>query len=276
MKRGSVATVVNFSGVGLHSGKKINIRLVPAKSGDGIFFKRVDITDRDNIVRVDFKNVSETMFSTLMSNPAGVKVCTTEHLLAALWCEGITDLEIQINGEEVPTMDGASQFFVLGLKSTPKITFSQDLPLLTVEKTITVGDEKAYITASPSDEFIIEASINFACKEVGQQTLTFNATNRESFISQISHAKTFALKKDYDHLKSIGYAQGGDVINGLLLEEDKIFNKQSLTLPDDFVRHKILDFIGDLYTSLRNPKGHFKLYRSGHKLNNLLLQSLIG
>jgi UDP-3-O-[3-hydroxymyristoyl] N-acetylglucosamine deacetylase len=149
--------------------------------------------------------------------------------------------------------------------------------LLTVQNDVFVGDEKSSITAKPplyQGQFMIEFEIDFDCKQVGFQKFVFEPSNGDCFASQIAHAKTFALKKDYDYLKSIGYALGGRLSNGILLESDKIHNPEYLTYKDDFVRHKILDFIGDLYTSGHLFSGRFFCKKSGHKLSNILLKSL--
>ncbi len=272
--RATLRDQVAFSGKALHSGVDVSITINPLHDCTGIFFRRTDVTDKHNIIEANFKNVSDLTFNTSIKNDSGVEVSTTEHLMAALWCYGITDCIIDINNKELPTLDGASKAFLFGLKTCEKVFFTQTMPAITISETFVVEHKDTHIKVEPYNGLCVDFTIDFACKEVGVQRYIFDQANGDCFESDIAHAKTFALKKDYDYLKSIGYAQGGDENNGILMTEDEVVNKSAMMFKDDFVRHKILDFIGDLYTSGHLFNAKFTCYKSGHALTNQLLKKI--
>jgi len=272
--RATLRDSVAFSGKALHSGVDVSITINPLHDGTGIFFRRTDIADKDNMIKANFKNVSDLTFNTSIKNEAGVEVATTEHLMAALWYYGITDCIIDINNRELPTLDGASKAFLFGLKTCEKVFFTKIMPIITISDSFAVEHKDTYIKAEPYNGLCVDFTIDFACKEVGVQRYIFDQAKGDCFESDIAHAKTFALKKDYDYLKTIGYAQGGDENNGILMTEEEVVNKSAMTFKDDFVRHKILDFIGDIYTSGHLFNAKFTCYKSGHALTNQLLKKI--
>lgn len=274
----TILNPVRFSGLGLHSGKSVLMTVKPSQQNTGIIFIRTDVLDdAKNSIKINYNNVTDLTFNTTISNEFGVEVSTVEHLLAALYSLKITDCIVEIDSKETPIMDGSSLIFLNGLKTTMIDEFEDKIPLAVIKKDIKVVDNQSSIEAKTplyKDQFYIEFEIDFDCKEVGFQKFIFEPSKGDSFGSEISHAKTFALKSDYDYLQSIGYAKGGRLDNGILLEKEKIHNPQALTFKDDFVRHKILDFLGDLYTSGHLFSGRFYCKKSGHKLSNILLKTL--
>ncbi len=271
--RATIASSVKFNGKALHSGKNVSIEIKPSNKG-GIIFKRVDITDKNNEITAHFNNVSDLTFNTSIQNDVGVVVSTTEHLMAALWCCGISDCIVEIDEQELPTLDGASKTFLFGLKTVEKVLLTDLVPQCNILEFLEIKLKDTFIKVEPYSGLCIDFIIDFSCKEVGIQRYVFDTSRGDCFESDISHAKTFALKKDYDYLKTIGYAQGGDEYNAILLDEDDIVNKSAITFADDFVRHKVLDFIGDIYTSGYLFNAKFTCYKSGHALTNQMLKQI--
>lgn len=281
-KCSTIKSPLTFCGKGLHSGLDVVLTLKSAKCGEGIVFVRTDVSaEKNNKIHCNFNNVTDLTFNTTISNADGISVSTVEHLLAALWSAQISDCLIEINNQEAPIMDGSSLIFLNGLKTAATTifdaSFDAPMPLATIEAEVFVSEKDSSITALPplyQGQLLIDFEIDFKCKQVGAQRFVFEPSMGDSFGSEIAHAKTFALKKDYDYLRSIGYAKGGEESNGILLETEKIFNPQYLTYANDFVRHKILDLLGDFYTSGHLFSGRFICKKSGHKLTNTFLKTL--
>ena len=259
-------------GIGLHSGKDVELKLEPAEVDDGIKFIRVD-SKKNNIIEAIWSNVSETILSTTISNAHGLKISTIEHLMSALSGLHIDNLNIYINAAEVPIMDGSSRPFVdmiekIGIKKQNK-----KRKFLNVKKIIEVSINNSSVKIIPNNQFSIDFEIDFPSQLVSKQSCQLQLING-NYKTDIAAARTFGFEKEVEHLRSNGLALGGSLDNAVVVGENEILNKDGLRYTDEFVRHKILDSIGDLYLAGSPIIGYFYGNKSGHYLNNQLLKKL--
>ncbi|HJK87376.1 MAG TPA: UDP-3-O-acyl-N-acetylglucosamine deacetylase [Candidatus Megaira endosymbiont of Hartmannula sinica] len=288
----TIAGPVSCYGIGLHMGVKTQVTFRPAPSNFGIKFIRTDIKDINNVIDALYSNVTETNLSTTISNNSGVYVSTIEHLMAAVWGSGIDNLIIEIDNKEVPIMDGSSKSFSFLLDFTGKKYLSQAKNQIKILKEIEVSHNDSYIHARPLNNKFnkkhlytkIDLSIDFDNKVIGKQHLAFEMNNM-NFVSQISNARTFGFIKDIDYLRKQGLAKGASLENAIAIDEkDRILNKEGLRFNDEFVRHKMLDLIGDLKLasscvknqiySINDIIADIKASKTSHYLNNLFLRKL--
>jgi UDP-3-O-[3-hydroxymyristoyl] N-acetylglucosamine deacetylase len=262
----------SLNGVGLHSGKRVSISVQPAKENNGIKFIRTDIKN-NNIIDAIWSNVSSTNFCTTISNDYGISVSTIEHLMSALSGMHIDNANILIDNVEVPIMDGSSLPFVKFFEKNGIITQEIDRQIILVKKEIKVSYKDSYAKIIPNNEFSIDFEIDFDSDLINKQACQLQLING-NYISDISSARTFGFEKDVNRLRANGLALGGSLDNAVVVGENNILNTGGLRYDDEFVRHKILDSIGDLYLAGNPILGHFYGYKSGHFLNNLLLQKL--
>ncbi len=261
------------TGVGLHSGQNVRMTLDPADADTGIEFRRVDVDESVSVVKASFDSVGETMLGTTIANEAGTSVSTIEHLMAALAGLGVDNLIVELDGPEVPIMDGSSKTFVslvecAGIKSLPKTR--KFIKILTP---IIVEDAEKRAELHPADGFTADFEIDFDCPVIRRQRYSFDLSS-ETFKEELSQARTFGYLKDVEQLRSIGLAQGGALENTIVIDGESILNEDGLRFSDEFVRHKVLDAIGDLYLAGAPIIGHFVGIRSGHGLNNAVLRAL--
>ena len=259
-------------GIGLHSGKEVELKLEPAEVDNGIKFIRVD-SKKNNIIEAIWSNVSETLLSTTIANEYGLKISTIEHLMSALSGLHIDNLNIYINTAEVPIMDGSSRPFVdmiekIGIKKQNK-----KRKFLNVKKIIEVSNNNSSVKIIPNNQFSIDFEIDFPSQLVSRQSCQLQLING-NYKTDIAAARTFGFEKDVEHLRSNGLALGGSLDNAVVVGENEILNKDGLRYTDEFVRHKILDSIGDLYLAGAPILGYFYGNKSGHYLNNQLLRKL--
>jgi UDP-3-O-[3-hydroxymyristoyl] N-acetylglucosamine deacetylase len=264
---------ISCNGVGLHSGSTVTMTLHPAPCDSGIIFKRTDVEPEKQIIRANYKNVTETNLGTTLTNEFGVKISTIEHLMAAIWGCGIDNLIIEINANEAPIMDGSSKPLVF-LIECAGINI-QDAPRRFVEilKTVRVEEKDKFIEVKPANEFGLELDIDFDSAHIGEQKFSYNQSNI-SFKNDISRARTFGFKHEIDYLHSIGLAKGGTLDNAILVGEEGIINEGKLRYENEFARHKALDFIGDIYLAGHYILGHFTAFKPGHGINNKILQKI--
>ena len=248
--------------------------LQPASAGSGIRFVRSDITDRDNRIAARADAVSEVRLGTTLRNEAGVTIATVEHLMAALAGLGVDDAVIEVDGSEIPVMDGSSAPFVelieqVGLKS-------QSVPRRAIQvlRPVTVEDDARRARFLPALKPMIDIEIAFEHQAVGRQACVFDITP-EIFSADIARARTFGFKKDYDALLAAGLARGGSMDNAVVLDETGIANPEGLRFKDEFVRHKALDAVGDLYLAGAPIIGCYSAERPGHAVNNAALRALL-
>lgn len=262
---------ISCYGIGVHSGERVNLTLKPAKKNTGIIFVRTDIHDKDNTIKADFSNVSETLLSTTIQNSSKVKVSTIEHLMAAIWGCGIDNLIVELDGPEVPIMDGSSKPYVFMIECADKLTLDAPRRFIKIKKDIVVENGGAECFVNPSNNFSITMEIDFADKIIGYQQFEFNS--EKCFKEEIACARTFGFLRDVEYLQSKGLAKGASLNNAIGIENDRILNHDGLRFEDEFVRHKLLDAIGDFNTA-GFIIGHFSGSKSGHLLNNLLLRHI--
>ncbi|HDR14737.1 MAG TPA: UDP-3-O-acyl-N-acetylglucosamine deacetylase [Desulfobacteraceae bacterium] len=260
---------VGCTGVGLHSGERVHLTIKPAASNTGIRFVRTDLPDRPS-VRACFENVVDTTLATTLG-VNGCRVCTVEHVLAALFGLGIDNAVIELDGAEVPIMDGSAAPFVFLLKSAGILQQSAPKNFIVIRKPFKVDDGARSVEIHPSRELKITYTIEFDHPLVRSQHFSLNFSGKD-FVREISKARTFGFLKDVQMLKDNGFAKGGSLDNAVVIDDNHVLNEDGLRYKDEFVRHKILDFIGDLSVLGCPVIGHFVVNKSGHFLNHLMLR----
>ena len=268
----TISKKINISGIGLHSGTKVNMKLNPAPVDYGIKFIRTDIKE-NNIIEALWSNVTNTTLSTTISNQFGVSVSTIEHLMSALSGLHVDNIKIEIDGPELPIMDGSSKEFVNIIEKCSINELNKKRKILKIKKEITVQNKDSWIKLKPNNQFSIDFEIDFPNQLISKQSCQLQLING-NYKSDIASARTFGFEKDVDKLRSNGLALGGSLNNAVVIGEEKILNKEGLRFKDEFVRHKILDCIGDLYLAGAPIQGFFYGNKSGHYLNNQILRSL--
>lgn len=271
VKQRTLKTSINCSGVALHSGSKVSMTLFPADVDSGIVFKRTDIAGRGAEIPARWDRVVDTRMCTTLGNEDGVTIGTVEHLMAALAGCGIDNARIELNGSEIPIMDGSSQPFVFLVDCAGVI--EQDAPrrVIRVLKTISVNDGAARL--SPGSHLSLDFEIDFDNAIVSKQTLSVGVVNG-SFAKELARARTFGFLHEVEALRAAGLAKGGSLDNAVVVSGDCVLNEGGLRYEDEFVRHKVLDAIGDLYLSGAPIIGKFQGICSGHSTNNALLHAL--
>lgn len=273
----TLSTAITTQGVGLHSGKTVTLTLRPAPVGTGVIFVRTDLDNAQ--IPMQATLVSDTvMSSNLVLGEA--RVGTVEHLLSAVATYGLDNLYVEVDAPEIPIMDGSAVEFLALIEKAG--VAEQDAPKefikLTKEITVVDGDKWAKITpnVSESDGFLMDFEIDFehpVIKATEQTTmLDFNTAN---FIREVGQARTFGFLKDLEYLRSHNLALGGSLDNAVVLDDEGVMNEGGLRYPNEFVRHKVLDAVGDLYVIGRPLLGHFSAYKSGHALNNALIRAIL-
>jgi len=269
----TLKTSINCSGVALHSGLKVSMTLFPADANSGIVFKRIDIAGRGAEIPARWDHVVDTRMCTTLGNDDGVTIGTVEHLMAALAGCGVDNARIELNGPEVPIMDGSSQPFVFLVDCAGVV--DQDTPrrVIRVLKSISVDDGAARL--SPGSHLSLDFEIDFDNELVSKQTLSVGVVNG-SFAKELARARTFGFLHEVEALRAAGLAKGGSLDNAVVVSGDSVLNEGGLRYDDEFVRHKVLDAIGDLYLSGAPIIGNFQGVCSGHATNNALLHALFG
>ncbi|MFC1533823.1 UDP-3-O-acyl-N-acetylglucosamine deacetylase [Thermodesulfobacteriota bacterium] len=271
-KQRTVRDNVSCTGIGLHSGEKARLTIKPAPPDSGIKFIRKDLSGH-RVINVHFENVVNTHMSTTIGIN-GNKVSTIEHLMAAFFGFGIDNAIVEIDGPEVPIMDGSSAPFIFLLKSVGIKELKKPKQFIVIKKTIKIQEGNRSIRIDPSKELKISFTIDFHHPLINNQKYELSFSGRD-FINEISRARTFGFLKDIQTLKEAGLAKGGSLDNAIVVDNFRILNEDGLRYKDEFVRHKILDFIGDLAIIGSPIIGHFQVHKSGHSLNQAMLKKLI-
>lgn len=274
MYRQTLAAPAVCAGIGLHTGERVRLALQPATAGSGIVFVRSDITDTDNRIVVSPAAVTAVRLGTTISNDSGVSVSTVEHLMAALAGLGVDDVVIEIDGPELPVMDGSSQPFVELLEQVGLVEHAVPRRAIQVLKPIVIEDEDRRASFLPAVKPIIEVDIQFEHAAVGRQSCMFEV-EPAIFSDDIAAARTFGFRKDYEALLEAGLARGGSMDNAVVLNDAGIENPEGLRFDDEFVRHKALDALGDLYLAGAPIIGRYYANRPGHGINNQALRALM-
>ena len=268
----TIKNTVNFSGIGLHNGKITNFSVKPAEPNSGIVFKRIDLND-NNIIYPNFSNVSNTSLNTTISNENGVKVSTIEHLMGALFGLGIDNALIEIDNDEVPILDGsAKQFIEKIVKSGLKVS-EAPIKIIKINKKILFKEGKRFISIEPSKlNLEIDFNLEYQNNIIGNQRNRINVY--EDDLTDIFNSRTFCLYEDIEKIKKNGLAKGGSLDNAIVVKDNEIVNDHGLRNPLEFVNHKILDCIGDLYTSGYRMVASVRCSQGGHYLTNKLLRKV--
>ena len=263
---------ITCTSIGLHTGRKINMTIKPAAVDSGIVFVRKDLSTH-NFIKADLHSVSDTHLATTIGNN-GARVSTVEHLLSAFSGMGLDNAIVEVDAPEIPIMDGSALPFVKLLKNVGTRVQGKGKSLLVIQKAVSVSDGEGEAMLLPSPEFKITYKIDFQHPLICEQTYHV-AFSDIAYEQEICAARTFGFLKDVEYMQAKGLALGGSLKNAVVLTDKKIVNKEGLRFPDEFVKHKILDAIGDLSLLGMPIIGHFVAYKSGHKLNNLLLKELL-
>lgn len=273
IRQRTLKSSISCNGVGLHSGTRVTMTLHPGAPDSGIVFRRTDIAGNGAVIPALWANVSDTRMNTCISNEAGVSVRTIEHLMSALAGMQIDNAAIDISGPEVPVMDGSAAPFLFLIECAGVV--EQDSPRRAIKilkrVTVTEGDKMAVLT--PSSGFSLRFEIDFDSAAIARQEC-FVTLSAGSFKSEIARARTFGFEHEVTQLRAAGLARGGSLNNAVVISGDKVMNEDGLRYEDEFVRHKVLDAIGDLYLAGAPILGHFDGVRSGHALNNRLLREV--
>src|SRR5260221_1466421 len=269
----TIKNPIHCRGVGLHSGVKAAMTLHPAAPGSGIVFRRTDAGGAGAEIAATWQNVVESAVCTPLSSGEGITIGTVEHLMAALAGAEIDNVLVELDGPEVPIMDGSAAPFVFLIECAGIV--EQDAPrrAIRILKTVTVEDGEKSASLMPDDGFSMSFEIDFASRAISRQDLSI-VFDSDSFKSEISRARTFGLLHEVDRLRAAGLVRGGSLDNSVVVSGDTILNEGGLRYADEFVRHKLLDSLGDLYLAGAPIIGHFRGLRSGHLLNRKLLEAL--
>ena len=272
LKQKTIKNTIKLSGVGLHSGKKVNLKLVPQKPNTGIYFKRTDLSS-NNIIYPSVFNVSSASYCTKISNEYGVSVSTIEHLMAALYGKGVDNLLIEMDSEEVPILDGSSKNFVEAIELADLEISDQPIKIITIDKEVVYEEGGKSISFKPSKISLeIDFEINFKNELINTQKNNINIYMDD--LSDMYNSRTFCLYEDIEKLKNLNLAKGGSLDNAIVVKQNKILNKEKLRNEKEFVNHKILDCIGDLFLSGHKILGKVVCSQGGHKLTNELLRKV--
>lgn len=274
IKQRTLKNAIRATGVGLHTGQKIYLTLLPAPADTGIVFRRVDLTPPVEI-QAKAENVGETTLSTTLVN-GDVKVSTVEHLLAAMAGLGIDNAIVEVSAPEVPIMDGSAGPFVFLIQSAGIQEQAAAKKFIRIKKPVVVQEGDKTASFLPFEGFKVTFSIDFDHPvfqgKVLKTSVDFSST---SFVKEVSRARTFGFMHEIEYLRSKGLAKGGSIDNAIVVDEYRILNEDGLRYEDEFVKHKVLDAIGDLYLLGNSLIGEFKAHKSGHALNNRSLRQLI-
>ena len=266
------------AGVGLHTGERVKLALKPAPIDTGIVFIRSDITDKNNVIPALATNVTTTQLGTTLANEHGVTVSTVEHLMAACAGVGLDNLIIEIDGPEAPIMDGSSALYCRLLLQTGLTDQSAPKRRLRILKPVEIEAGGSRLSFKPADErgapFELRVRIDFSNQVIGEQLYTFQLTPG-AFVEQLAFARTFGFAQDVEKLHAMGLARGASMENAVVLDGDTILNPEGLRVEDEFVRHKILDAIGDLHLAGGYIEGVFEGDKPGHAVNNQLVLELL-
>ncbi|WP_207062645.1 UDP-3-O-acyl-N-acetylglucosamine deacetylase [Motiliproteus sp. SC1-56] len=274
IKQRTLKNAIKATGVGLHTGEKVYLTLKPAPVDTGIVFRRVDL---DPVVEIPAwaENVGDTTMSTNLSN-GEVRIATVEHLLSAMAGLGIDNAYVELNAEEVPIMDGSAAPFVFLIQSAGIREQEAAKQFIRIKRKVEIEHEGKKASFEPFDGFKVSFTIEFdhpVFRDRNKQCcLDFSST---SFVKEVSRARTFGFMRDIEHLRAQNLALGGSMDNAIVVDDYRVLNEDGLRYDDEFVKHKVLDAVGDLYLLGKSLIGEFKGYKSGHYLNNLLLRELL-
>jgi len=265
---------IEFEGVGLHNGIKVNLCIKPAEANTGIKFKRIDVDSDKNIIEANYKNVNSPILCTKIKNSYGVSVSTIEHLMAAFYIEGIDNALVEIDAPEVPIMDGSAFDFVEAIRSYGSQDQKYSKKFIKVLKKVEMKNGPKYISIEPlAKDLVIDFEIVYKNPLIRTRRKKFKLSDGD--LTSIYNSKTFCLYEDIDQIRRQGLAKGGSLENAIVVKDNKILNDDGLRYRDEFINHKILDCLGDLMLSGYRIFGHLKTSQGGHQLTNALLKEFL-
>ena len=268
----TISKKISFQGIGVHTGEKVRVNILPSEANTGIVFKRIDLTE-NNLIIPRYNNVIDTTLCTTISNDHGVKVSTIEHLMGAFYGIGIDNALVEINSQEVPILDGSAKEFVDGIKNVGLAFSDQPIKIIKINKNIEIHDGEKFISINKSN---VSGDIEFQIKY--NNDLINNQKNKinifEDDLSNIFSSRTFCLFEDIEKLKKLNLGKGGSLENAVVIKDNKILNDGGLRNDLEFVNHKILDCMGDLFLSGYKIIGSLKCSQGGHNLTNQLLRKV--
>ncbi|MCU7844766.1 MAG: UDP-3-O-acyl-N-acetylglucosamine deacetylase [Candidatus Thiodiazotropha sp. (ex Monitilora ramsayi)] len=263
----------SFVGIGLHTGRKTTLTVRPSHDTGGIFFLRTDVESGNGLIAARWYNVSDTTLSTTITNNHGVSVSTIEHLMAALMGCGIDNALIEIDGPEVPIMDGSAEPFTSTFEKYGTVSIQAPRNAIWIQQPIEVCEGDKYALILPYPKQRITLSIDFPQAAIGSQTYSIELEN-EAFLDNIARSRTFGFTEQIKQLQRRGMAKGGSLKNAILVDGGQVINPEGLRFKDEFVRHKVLDAFGDLSLAGVPIIGHYYAHKAGHSLNKRLIQKL--
>jgi UDP-3-O-[3-hydroxymyristoyl] N-acetylglucosamine deacetylase len=274
VKQRTLKTTVKATGVGLHTGEKVYLTLCPAPVNSGIVFRRVDLPQPVDI-RAEAHAVHDTRLSTCLE-ANGARVATVEHLMSALAGLGIDNVIVELSSSELPIMDGSAGTFVFLLQSAGIVEQAAAKKFIRIKKTVEVRDGDKWVRFDPFNGYKLNFTINFTHPVFAntKQNVTVDL-GEHSYIKEVSRARTFGFMQDVEYMRSQGLALGGNLDNAIVMDEYRVINPDGLRFEDEFVKHKVLDAIGDLYLLGHPLIGAFSGFKSGHALNNALLRAML-
>jgi len=270
MKQTTISKPVDLVGIGLHKGVPVRLRLEPLDADRGIEFFRSDVNVS---IPLSPENVVDTQMATVIGKE-GYFISTIEHMLSAVYAYGIDNLKVIVDADEIPVMDGSSASFCMLLDEAGIIELDAPKKIMKIKKEITVKEGDKYVTLSPSEDLKYDFTIKFNHPVIDQQSFTLNFTKAE-YKEKISKARTFGFLHEVQYLRSKGLALGGSLENAVVLDDKKVLNTEGLRFPDEFVRHKILDAIGDMSLLGLNFIGNYEAFAGSHDLNHKLTLALL-
>lgn len=264
---------LTFEGIGLHSGRNITMTLHPADVDSGVVFTRTDVQDRNAIIPARWDNVVDTRLCTVIGNEDGVTVGTIEHLMAALRGCGVDNVRVDIDGAEVPVMDGSSALFVEEIEKNGVQAQNAPRRAIRVLKAVSVVEEGKKVSLVPAEQCAFSGQIDFDHPSIGKQEYAIKLVNG-NFRDDLASSRTFGFLHEVEMLRKNGLALGGSLDNAIVLDRDTVLNDKGLRHKDEFIRHKLLDAIGDLFLAGGPIIGHYEGEKSSHALNNKVLRAL--
>ena len=264
---------INFSGVGVHSGRAVSMSIEPAEPDTGIVFKRTDL-EKNNVIKAVINNVVESRLCTKIKNSSGINVSTIEHLMAALSALGIDNAIVKINTSELPALDGSSSVYIKKIISSGIKTLNKSKKIFKVLKEVKVKSGERFISITPSNRLSINISINYPDTIIGHSHYFYTHT-QDNFINDLSKARTYTLHEDIEKMRTAGLAIGGNLNNAIVVDKYKILNPEGLRLEKEFVKHKTLDCIGDFYLLGMQLVGNIECFAPGHSLNHQLIREIL-
>ena len=264
---------INFSGVGVHSGRAVSMSIEPAEADTGIVFERTDL-EKNNVIKAVIDNVVDSRLCTKIKNSSGIYVSTIEHLMAALSALGIDNAIVKINTSELPALDGSSNEYVKKIINSGIKTLNKSKKIFKVLKEVKVKSGERFISITPSNKLSINISINYPETIIGHSQYFYTHT-QDNFINDLSKARTYTLYEDIEKMRTAGLAIGGNLNNAIVVDKYKILNPEGLRLEKEFVKHKTLDCIGDFYLLGMQLVGNIDCFAPGHNLNQQLIREIL-